>query len=476
MRNDLQDTAQHRIDVATSAVIGHLTATLKRYGDLVVSTGAFVSSVSPRTDYASAHHAFLDYVLSLQLHQQYPSVYGVGFISRVPASQAPALDTQMKAAGQPGFNLPAPGATYACPVTYFDWTGAGSSPGAYLTADICGIGQLQDLLMQAEATGEPVVEAQVSFAGGPNHKYDFAMLDPVFPAGAAVTTPAERSAALEGWSIGLFQGSTLAAGLIPSGSPELAVRVFTGPSTNANDLVFASSNHLPSGLVQGTRRTVEEDGPWTLQIFRGPVGGLSTDLVPLAIVAAGILVTVAIFLVIGVLSRSEARSRRQVERATACLQQREALFRSIATFLPTGIMQIDRSGSCLYANPMMSHMSGRREEALLGFGWFEAIHPEDRRELRDTLGPLVGSQRELSHHSRLVTPRGRVYDASIRASALTRTDGDIEGYVVWVEDVTQQMRTRDHLQHRRWACTSRSTTSGPGSPRLPRSSDFRSTC
>jgi PAS domain S-box-containing protein len=65
-------------------------------------------------------------------------------------------------------------------------------------------------------------------------------------------------------------------------------------------------------------------------------------------------------------------------RSQAALRESEARFRTFAEALPLVLFTTDADGRYDYTNPFLQAFTGMSAEALAGFGWSEALHPDDR--------------------------------------------------------------------------------------------------
>src|SRR5947209_11458149 len=96
----------------------------------------------------------------------------------------------------------------------------------------------------------------------------------------------------------------------------------------------------------------------------------------------------------------------------------EARFRSIAEQSPVIIWRSDADGRCDYVNRTYLDFRGRSLEEVLGEGWFEGAHPDDRERLLSSYGdalrrrePFEIEYRRLRHDGqyRWMTDRGAPY-------------------------------------------------------------------
>ena len=127
-------------------------------------------------------------------------------------------------------------------------------------------------------------------------------------------------------------------------------------------------------------------------------------------------------------------------RDAASLQASETRFRALAAAAPIGILEISSEGLVTYANSRIAELSGTDVESFMGRGWLDAIHPDDV----GGLAALVDRPRVRSSRSRVATnfrirrPDGE--DRHVRALGAPEDDTPGTGYVVIVEDVTEELR------------------------------------
>ena len=92
--------------------------------------------------------------------------------------------------------------------------------------------------------------------------------------------------------------------------------------------------------------------------------------------------------------------------AEEALRESEQRFRLLASASPTGIFLTGATGPVLYANPRTTRIWNMTEEELLGDGWQQRIHPDDReRVLREARNAFDGGL-ELDFEYRLIWPDG----------------------------------------------------------------------
>jgi PAS domain S-box-containing protein len=147
--------------------------------------------------------------------------------------------------------------------------------------------------------------------------------------------------------------------------------------------------------------------------------------------------------------RFDITARKQAEES---VRQSEMKFRAILTAAPVGIFQANLEGNCIFVNQQCAQLMGMSESEVLGRGWVNAIHPEDRARVFDEWHRAVRSEREFISEYRFLTPQGRVNWISSKAIAIRDESGAITGYLGTNMDVTAQqaaLRERQQLERDR---------------------------
>lgn len=132
--------------------------------------------------------------------------------------------------------------------------------------------------------------------------------------------------------------------------------------------------------------------------------------------------------------------------ATASLRESELRFRNMADNAPVMLWVTDASGACTYLNKSWYDFTGQTEEEALGFGWLEAIHPDDREAAAST---FVKSN--VDHEPFRLNYRVRRNDGIYRwaidaASPRVGPDGKFAGYIGSVVDITERKEAEQVLE------------------------------
>jgi PAS domain S-box-containing protein len=119
------------------------------------------------------------------------------------------------------------------------------------------------------------------------------------------------------------------------------------------------------------------------------------------------------------------------------LRESEARFRAICEASPLGVHVTDAAGRCIFANRNLEQLSGLRADQLLGDGYLESVHRQDRAALMDARDAARRSLTPYRIEHRYVHADG--VETWCRTNGAPIVDGGtFLGFVTVSEDVTAQ--------------------------------------
>ncbi|MFT3776036.1 MAG: PAS domain S-box protein [Minicystis sp.] len=136
-----------------------------------------------------------------------------------------------------------------------------------------------------------------------------------------------------------------------------------------------------------------------------------------------------------------ARLRRQVARETERLRESEERFRTMADAAPVIIWVTDFAGNCAYVNATWLRATGQTLEQAQGWGWLDAIHPEDRSRVLERFTTAAAAREPYAAEYRL-RRADRVY-RWILANGVPRPDDGFVGYIGSCVDITDRKQAEE---------------------------------
>ncbi|XXX80382.1 PAS domain S-box protein [Sorangium sp. So ce134] len=128
------------------------------------------------------------------------------------------------------------------------------------------------------------------------------------------------------------------------------------------------------------------------------------------------------------------------------LRESEARFRNMADQSPVMIWMTGSDGRATYGNRWWTEFSGQSEAAYLGFGWLDAIHPEDRPATMETFCRAEARREPFRVDYRLLRRDGEYRWCIASGSPRLGPDGEFLGYVGSVIDITERKQAELLLQ------------------------------
>lgn len=138
-----------------------------------------------------------------------------------------------------------------------------------------------------------------------------------------------------------------------------------------------------------------------------------------------------------------ARLRTEMTRE---LRESEARFRNMADHAPVMVWVTETDGSCSYLSKSWYEFTGQTPETGLGFGWLDAIHPEDRPAAEREFEAANAEQRSFKLEYRLRHKDGEYRWAIDAATPRTGPTGAFLGYIGSVFDITERKMAEERTE------------------------------
>ena len=199
---------------------------------------------------------------------------------------------------------------------------------------------------------------------------------------------------------------------------------------------LAPENHHVSGFI----RLNLLDSRIGLQLAAYRTRGAWKNYIP----AAVILLLTAITAGTLVLLRRNAQHRAENEEQ---LRNAYAFRQAMSQSLLTSMRAIDMEGRITYVNKAFCNMVGWGEEELIGMkAPFPYWPPEELEKLQAYMDQTLSGEAPLGHSEARIVNRSGVYvDVSVYVSPLVDSEGKQLGWMVAMNDITEQKRIRDEL-------------------------------
>ena len=140
------------------------------------------------------------------------------------------------------------------------------------------------------------------------------------------------------------------------------------------------------------------------------------------------------------------------------LKMSEELFRGLLAASPVGVCRSDLDGNLTYVNPDVARCYEMPEQDLLGSGWLQRVHPEDRKSIAAEWAAANHQGQEFEREFRLLFPDGRVRWLRRHSVILRDPVGQPIGTVASCVDITEGKRVTEELLRAKEAAEQASRT------------------
>jgi PAS domain S-box-containing protein len=209
------------------------------------------------------------------------------------------------------------------------------------------------------------------------------------------------------------------------------------PSDVDRDIGFYAPEHAPV-IEKAFRRAVELGEPYILEIELIRANG---ERIWVRTMGRPVIENDKVVRVSG--NIMDITDRKLAEKT---LRESEERYQTLARISPVGIFRTDAKGSTTYVNPMWCQISGLDATAALGEGWLSAVHPDDRKRLRDTWWETAQRHRSSYMDYRFLCPDGSVSWVLGQATPELNAEGVIVGYVGTITDISERKRSEQVIR------------------------------
>lgn len=172
----------------------------------------------------------------------------------------------------------------------------------------------------------------------------------------------------------------------------------------------------------------------------------ATDRAYFLLDPVGVLITATVLLLaVGavMLAASVDRNMRRRRAETEALRRSEDRFRSLIQASSQIVWTTDPSGEMVGEQTSWSQFTGQDEPAYRGWGWFNAIHPDDRETTASVWQASLANRRSLEVQHRVRRHDGQYRDCVARVVPVLEPDGRVREWVGTHTDVTERARMQE---------------------------------
>ncbi|WP_312480945.1 CHASE domain-containing protein [Stutzerimonas nitrititolerans] len=343
------------------------------------------------------------YVERQQLADRYPGIQGVGFSKVVRASERDAHEQSIRAEGFADYRIQPEGERPVyMPIVYLEpFNDRNRAAFGY---DMYAEPVRHQAMRQAASTGKSRISGKVVLRQETHGKVQAGMLIyvPLYHPAMPLETAEQRMDALLGFAYSPYRMDDLMGGILGAADLNLSLRIYSGPTQQAEQLLFASKEHAPGDAAHSQDVQLNiYGGTWTLHMESLPAfeAGFSANEGLVAILGAGI--SLLLFFLISSLAFRQRRAEILAEQMTERIRENKRALQLSEERLSLalkgsndGLWDLNLAADTFYASPRTWHMLGYQpgELQLSTRLWEQVLVAEDLPRTRAQLAQTMLSR------------------------------------------------------------------------------------
>ena len=127
------------------------------------------------------------------------------------------------------------------------------------------------------------------------------------------------------------------------------------------------------------------------------------------------------------------------------LKKSELLYRSLTSNAPVAIFNTNIDGACTYVNEQWMKYSGMNFTEAMGFGWQNALHPEDKERVMEEWQETIFQDTEFKSEYRFQDKNGEITWLTVKAAKLLDANNNLYGYIGIASDISERIDNEKEL-------------------------------
>ncbi|MBP1765170.1 MAG: diguanylate cyclase with sensor [Firmicutes bacterium] len=441
---------QAEFEIRASELVAGLELRMISHAQIVRGVASLFNKSSEVT-----RDEFHGYSAGLQLSENYPGIQGIGYTKIIPASEKMDHVAALRAEGFANYDIWPAGERdpYSAVVFVepFNWRNQRA-----LGYDMFLEPIRTKAAMRARDEGRVAISDKVTLVQETERDVQAGVLMfmPVYRQGFDLGTVEQRRAAILGWTylplrIKDFMDSYLKMEYADL-STKIAIQIYSGSEMAPAALMYGShpEKEVLAGSYQFVQKISVYGTTWTVAVV--PLPGYwaneRIDKNAQMVMIIGIFLALILALVAKIVINSFMRvedALQETTRANRSLVKQEELLRAIYDTSGVAVQLIGVDGKIAYANQRTVEMFQYPLDELLGTEFFNFILPEYHGEVRKKFTALITGQVSSITSDRRYWRKNNTSEFWGRTTgrAFHDADGNINGIVVVIEDITELRKT-----------------------------------
>lgn len=464
--SETQAQAQQRFTFLVNDIQQRIGERLKTYEQVLRSgQGLFRASTSVTRE------EWRQFVMAQEVAQTYPGIQGIGYAEHFIAERKAVVENRVRNEGFPDFRVwPVGERAEYTPVMYLEpFTGRNLRAFGFdmLTESVRRVA-----LVHARESGRATLSGKVRLVQETDDDVQNGALLylPIYRTGLPLETPAERSAALQGFVYSAFRINDFMAGTLGSRNVELALRIYDGDTTDESARMYSNGTlsakqqaEYPNPLTHQTTISLAEH-QWTLEATTLPAFEASIDhQKSIVVLIGGSLISLLLYFVMRNLTTLREDAKALAEQLTVAFTESEIRFGTLVDAASEfAIIATDVNGTIKIFNTGAERMLGYGDADLVDRQSLSLLHVREEVDARaaelsqqldapvngfDALVAIARRSRAETREWTYVRQDGSRLPVQLTVTAVRDSAEEIVGFLGIAKDISQEKEAAQQLRN-----------------------------
>ena len=414
--------------------------------ELILLSGAAILDLQQQVN----REEWARFVSALRVAENYPGIQGIGFARVMEPDDLSGFEHALREQGFADFKVHPPGQRerYSSIVFLEPFTGRNLAAFGY---DMLSEPVRRQAMLRAAETGEATLTGRVTLVQETHGEVQAGLLMyvPVYQSGAELSTPAQRLAALRGFSYSPYRVSDLMQGMLSRQPVRVNFILYDGQEPTESNLLFKSHADLSSAQAAEAVYSLELYGRvWTVAVYY-PAGFLADFFKgQWLVVVLGLLVSFLLFALLTSLVNRRIQVQALADNITLKLQKKELSLRLSEERLSLalkgsndGWWDLDVLAQSFFASARVWQLIGRSaiEREQTGFDWRQLVIEDDQIRLKQAVVEAwKAKEHYVSIECELLHAEGHPVPVLLRGYILTDPQGQAQRISGTCMDLTER--------------------------------------
>jgi diguanylate cyclase (GGDEF)-like protein/PAS domain S-box-containing protein len=437
----VDNLAKSRFDARVSEAHATLTSHLVAHAQALRGAQAYVGATGQ-----PSRHDWLRLYETVRFEENHPGFMGIAYLQAFTQKERVKALNFLKQS-HPDFAIRPPGERdrYAVVSAFEPATPHNRKA---IGADSWSNDERRRTLESARDSGETRITGKITLVmdKAAENRPGFLMYQAVYRNGSLPGTQEDRQKNLIGFVVAPFRIAALTEQMYRANKIDIALRIIDIANSSGDPLFHATHPELDFSKAKHQQILPVNIGGriWNVHYASLPSFNAANDSEqPQRLLAAGLLISLLLFVIVWSITSTRARAIRMAQRMTRSLRDNETKLRELFAQAPLAIWTVDHEGRILECNDKLPDYVGSTREKIIGLSMLDDVKDQSLSEpiRRAIAGETVAFE---GPYTATTGNRSSIYQFHFQPVTL---EGEFAFVLAFAEDISARKLAEAHVEH-----------------------------